>query len=402
MDDRVLRLRVGVVVLAAALITAFLVARFGDLPLPGAGTYTVYVKFPKAPGVTEGTPVRISGVPIGRVTRIELLEPTGVRVVTEIQNGRKILDSYSCWITSSSVLGDSVLEFVPPDPPIATARPIEGGVEIINGKVAGNPLDTLSNLEPDLQSALVAMRGAGNEVEAAARNFNTVIGNNQDQIPRIMQQTERALTQFGTAMDNLNSLFDDPEMREDLRRSLRELPLMMDEARTTLGKADDAFESMKNFSDRAAQNMENLENFTKPLGERGPQLVDNIDGSLENINQLLEQLVTFTDGLNSREGTLGRILYDDELYQRLDNTLANVEDITSQIKPIVGDFRIMSDKLARDPSQLLKLRSLMDRRPPGVGIKGTPTTGGHGLGHGSHSGQPIIVEGNAWDPVIVP
>ena len=29
-------------VLAAALITAFLVARFGDLPLPGAGTYTIY------------------------------------------------------------------------------------------------------------------------------------------------------------------------------------------------------------------------------------------------------------------------------------------------------------------------------------------------------------------------
>ena len=53
MDDRVLRLRVGVVVLAAALITAFLVARFGDLPLPGSGTYTVYVQFPRAPGVTR-------------------------------------------------------------------------------------------------------------------------------------------------------------------------------------------------------------------------------------------------------------------------------------------------------------------------------------------------------------
>ena len=88
MDERVLRLRVGVVVLAAALITAFLVARFGDLPLPGAGTYTIYIKFPRAPGVEAGTPVRISGVQIGRVTNIELLEPTGVRVTTEIDKGR--------------------------------------------------------------------------------------------------------------------------------------------------------------------------------------------------------------------------------------------------------------------------------------------------------------------------
>ena len=61
MDDRVLRLRVGVVVLAAALITAFLVARFGDLPLPGGGTYTIYVRFPRAPGVTQGSPVRSMG-----------------------------------------------------------------------------------------------------------------------------------------------------------------------------------------------------------------------------------------------------------------------------------------------------------------------------------------------------
>src|SRR5882672_6668739 len=114
MDDRVLRLRVGVVVLAAALITAFLVARFGDLPLPGAGTYTVYIKFPRAPGVEAGTPVRISGVQIGRVTNLELLKPTGVRVTTEIDSSRAVLDCDVALITTASVLGDSIVEFVPP------------------------------------------------------------------------------------------------------------------------------------------------------------------------------------------------------------------------------------------------------------------------------------------------
>ena len=58
MDDRVLRLRVGVVVLAAALITAFLVARFGDLPLPGGGTYTIFVRFPRAPGYAGKDEIR--------------------------------------------------------------------------------------------------------------------------------------------------------------------------------------------------------------------------------------------------------------------------------------------------------------------------------------------------------
>jgi phospholipid/cholesterol/gamma-HCH transport system substrate-binding protein len=402
MDDRVLRLRVGVVVLAAALITAFLVARFGDLPLMGTGTYTVYIKFPKAPGVSEGTPVRTSGVQIGRVRRIELLKPTGVQIETEINDEHVLLDSGAFWISSASVLGDAVIDYVPIVPTPQDAKPIENRTLVTNGNVAGNPLEAIQNLEPQINETLIAMRGAGTEVEAVARNLNTVIGNNQDQIPRIMQQTERALNQFGLAMNNLNDVFDDPQMREDLRRSLRDLPQMMDEARSTLGKANEAFGSMKEFSDRAARNMENLENFTKPLGERGPQLVDNIDNSLENISGLLEQLNTFSTALNNRDGTIGRILYDDELYRRLDNTLANVEDITAQVKPIVGDFRIVSDKLARDPSQLLKLRSLLDRRPPGVGNKGTPTTGGYHSAFPSHHDQPILVEGDAWDPVIVP
>jgi phospholipid/cholesterol/gamma-HCH transport system substrate-binding protein len=399
MDDRVLLLRVGVVVLAAALITAFLVARFGDLPLMGTGTYTVYIKFPKAPGVSEGTPVRTSGVQIGRVRRILLLKPTGVRVETEIDDDFQVLDTDSAWIASASVLGDAVIEFVPIVPTPANAKPIEHGTMITNGHVAGNPLEAISNIEPQINETLIAMRGAGTEVENVARNLNTVIGNNQDQIPRIMQQTERALNEFGLAMNNLNDVFDDPEMREELRRALRDLPEMMDEMRSTMGKANEAFGGMKDFSERAARNMENLENFTRPLGERGPQMVDNIDNSLQNINDLLEQLNTFSEALNNREGTIGRIMYDDQLYRRLDNTLANVEDITAQVKPILGDFRIMSDKLARDPSQILKLRSLMDRRPPGVGNKGTPTTGGY---HPHVPDQAIHVEGDAWDPVIVP
>lgn len=399
MDDRVLRLRVGVVVLAAALITAFLVARFGDLPLMAAGTYTVYIKFPKAPGVSEGTPVRTSGVQIGRVRRMELLKPSGVQVELEIDNDQVMLDSGSFWISSASVLGDAVIDYIPLDPIPPTAKPIEAGTLVTNGHVAGNPLEALNNLEPQINSTLIAMRGAGTEVENVARNLNTVIGNNQDQIPRIMQQTERALNEFGLAMNNLNDVFDDPQMRENLRRSLQDFPEMMKEARATLGQANEAFSSMKDFSDSAAKNMQNLENFTKPLGDRGPQIVENIDDSISGIAQLLEELNTFSTALNNREGTIGRILYDDQLYQRLDNTLANVEDITAQVKPIIGDFRIVSDKLARDPSQLLKLRSLMDRRPPGVGVKGTPTTGAHGS---HYSEQPIIVESDAWDPVIVP
>ena len=393
MDDRVLRLRVGVVVLAAALITAFLVARFGDLPLPGGGTYTIFVRFPRAPGITQGSPVRMSGVQIGRVMSLELLQPTGVRVMAEIDRGRTILDSDACFITSASVLGDSVLEFVPPDLIPQGSKPIDSGTEIVNGRVMADPLTAFSNIEPRLQAAMGAVTDAGEQVARAARNLNNTVANNQDQIPRIAQKAERALDQFTIAMTNINSLVGDPQTRQQTIDALKQFPILVRDAGQTLATANAAFSSMKVASDRAAINLENLQNFTKPLGERGPQLVDNLDGSLANINELLEQLVTFTDNLNSREGSLGRLMNDPALYLKLERTLSNAEDITARIKPIMDDVRIFTDKIARDPRQL-GLKGALDRRPVGTGNKNLPGP------PSSHDNQ-IFIDGTGYDPVIV-
>jgi phospholipid/cholesterol/gamma-HCH transport system substrate-binding protein len=392
MDDRVLRLRVGVVVLAAALITAFLVARFGDLPLPGRGAYTIFVRFPRAPGVAEGTPVRMSGVQIGRVVSLQLLQPTGVRVVAEIDHGRTILDSDVCWITSASVLGDSVLEFVAPDRVPPAAKPLDANTEIVNGRVAANPLEAFTKIEPSLQEAMVSVRQAGGDVAIAARNLNTILANNQDQLPRIAQKTERALEQFTQAMNGINNVVGDPEAQQELRQALRDFAALTQRSEQTLTKANAAFDAMKTASDQASANLTNLANFTRPLGERGPQLVDNLDGSLANVNELLEQLVTFTDNLNSREGSLGRLLNDPAIYMRLDRTLANAEDITSRIKPILDDIRVFSDKIARDPRQL-GLKGALDKRPIGTGTKTPLPPPGHE--------EPIIIDGPGYHPVIV-
>jgi len=107
---------------------------------------------------------------------------------------------------------------------------------------------------------------------------------------------------------------------------------------------------------------------------------------------LLEQLVTFTDNLNSREGSLGRLLNDPALYNRLDRTLANAEDITSRLKPIMDDIRIFSDKIARDPRQL-GLKGALDRRPVGTGNKSPAQSGGHD--------SPIIIDDHGYDAVVI-
>lgn len=367
MDERTLRLRVGVVVLAAILVTGILVMLMGDMPFPGGSKKVIYVIFPTAPGVDVGTPVRKSGITIGRVSRVELLNPTGVRVTTDIDTKYTLMDSEFCRVGTSSLLGDALLEFVP-GPDARNARPLEHGAEIQNGIVAGSPATVVVDMERDVREALRAIQQAGEEVRKSAQTFNTAIQNNDDQIPRLMQKTELALDQFNLTMRSMNELVGDPELRNGLKQTLRDVPELFKDARNTLQQVTQSFEGIQMVAERASKNMENLENFTKPLGERGPQLVENLDGSLANVNALLEQLVQFTDNLNSRQGTLGRLMNDEELYQKLNRSLTNIEEITFKVKPILDNAHIISEKVARDP-RMLGLKGALDGRPLGVGAK---------------------------------
>lgn len=383
MDERTLRLRVGVVVLAAILVTGILVMLMGDMPFPGGTKKVIYVIFPTAPGVDVGTPVRKSGITIGRVSRVELLKPTGVRVTTDIDPQYTLLESEFCRVGTSSLLGDALLEFVP-GPDAQNAKPLEHGAEIQNGIVAGNPANVVVNLENDIRNALMSIRSAGEEVRVAASTLNSAVANNDDQIPRIMQKSELALDQFNLTMRSMNDLFGDPELRAGLKQTMRDVPQLFAEARSTLQQANEGFAGMKEATTRASRNLENLENFTKPLGERGPQLVENLDGSLANVNALLEQLVEFSDNLNSRQGTLGRLMNDEELYQKLNRSLENLEELTFKAKPIMENVTILTDKLARDPRQL-GLKGALDGRPLGVGAK-----------HASYGGDSFI-QGNGYE-----
>ena len=89
MNERIMQFRVGVMILATILIAAILVLLFmGSSPLLH-GTYTIYIKFSEAPGVTRDTPVRKAGIRIGRVRNVQFADDdSGVIVTAEIDRDR--------------------------------------------------------------------------------------------------------------------------------------------------------------------------------------------------------------------------------------------------------------------------------------------------------------------------
>ena len=366
MDERVLQFRVGVVVVVALTTAAILIFLLGD-----GGyfqrKYTLYIKFVHAPGVVPNTPIRKNGILIGRVKKVDL-EKGGALVTARIDANRELGRGEVCRIsTGTLVLGDAVIEFVPSAEDAADQTPLRDG-DYIEGMVTSDPLKVLVTVAEQMPDAIREIQGAGREVKLVASNINTIVGNNEQQFERIMQSTEQAIVRFDKAMENLNDLVGDPELKAKLKKSLEDLPEMFADARETLKVTRDTMTSFERVGKRAEANLENLEGFTAPLAEKGPTLVANVDRSIKNLDELLEQLVMFTEALNNREGALGKLVYEPELYQRLNRAAGNIEDVTRKVRPVMDNVRVATEKIARDPGQL-GVRGIFNRQPPGSGVK---------------------------------
>ena len=390
MDERVLHFRVGVVVVAAVTITAVLIMLFGAWPNILQPHYIVHIKFPEAPGITVDTPVRKSGVLVGRVSDVKLLPEGGVLVSAKINDKFRLRRNETCRIASGSLFGDAVLQFVPSgeadllatfdkdkngeldeDEGQAAKQLLSGDEEYISeGVVASNPLRVLVNLEGKMTAALTSVETAGEEVAQLANSVNQTVGGEDNKILAIMEKADVALGRFENTMRSVESVLGDEDMNAKLRQSLEKLPEFLDETRKTMGTAQTTMADFQRVSKKAEVNLEHLDEFIRPLGQRGAQLIENVDESTRNLNELLLQLVTFSEAMNSGEGTLGKLVYDDEIYRKLDRLLSNAEELGVRLRPIVEDVRTFTDKIARDPRQL-GLKGALDPRPTGLktGVK---------------------------------
>lgn len=343
MNDRIMQFRVGVLVLVTPVITAILVLLLGGFPSLVTGTYPIYINFQTAPGVSVNTPVRQSGLLIGRVTDIGFAEDRSVLVTCAIESNRELRRNDRPRI-KSTLLGDAVIEFFMVDQPELAEQVIKPG-DVLVGDVTADPLQVIGNLEKDLSVALTSIGRTSEDIGSLVRDLNALLGENDDQFARVVTKAELALEDIQRAAAGANQFLGDQRVQEDLRIALSELPEAMRDFRRTISSMDGTIAS-------ADRNLQNLEGLTRPLGERGEVMVAQLDRSTVRLETLLEELTIFVRALNNPNGSVGQLVNNPDLYQNLNSAAANIEQLTRELRPIVYDVRVFTDKIARDPGRL--------------------------------------------------
>ena len=85
---------------------------------------------------------------------------------------------------------------------------------------------------------------------------------------------------------------------------------------------------------------------------------------MENIGEITTLMRSIMGRIERGEGSLGALLNDRQLYDRLNRAAKNIEEVSQQLKPIVDDARVFTDKIARHPGVIVR-----DAVKPRVGIK---------------------------------
>ena len=389
MDENKLRFGVGVLVISAIGIGIILTFLFGAFPSVLQRDYSLSIVFPSAEGIGANTPVLRDGVRIGRVDSITLRDEGGVLVTLAMNTAQTITHQYLPQITSGNfVTGDAKLEFIRSDQ--AKLDSVFGeSNEIIGSPYTdgeflkyGTKAESIFEMEKDLLETFEAIRTAGESITVAGESVNQLasqvretFGGNDSRFQSVADQAISAMQEFEGTMEDIRSLVSDPKLQADLRRSIEQFPNLMEDARSTLDSTKQTMQTFENAGNQfervgvvAKEAVGNLKEITDPLAAQSDQFTNQLLRTLTRLEGTLVEVETFSQSLNRGDGTVQRLLRDDELYWQIRRTVENIEQASARVRPILDDVRIFSDKIARDPREL-GLRGAIGRRPSGAGLK---------------------------------
>jgi phospholipid/cholesterol/gamma-HCH transport system substrate-binding protein len=253
---------------------------------------------------------------------------------------------------STTLLGDAEIQLVPGT--VKPPRQRVGKDEVLVGAVSRDPFEVFATLEPKLGGAMQSLAEASESVKKLSDNLDRMLLGDDHKFSTMVQKTDAALDAFNTAMANINDVMGDPQARANLKQTLNSLPDVIADLRTTV-------QGIGETVDTADRNLRNLEGLTKPLGERGEGMVSQINVTIGRLDETLQQAAMFTKALNESQGTLGKLVRDPQVYNDLAQAASNVNRLTKELRPIVDDVRVFTDKIARHPEQL-GVKGALDRR----------------------------------------
>ena len=274
-------------------------------------------------GLTVGTPVTISGVSVGAVNEIYLDQLTRkVRVTFDIDDDINIPKGTEAFITTVSLLGEKAVA-------LEYGAPCSG---------EGDCLPEGSEIRGSVRGILASFTGGG-----GGDGENPVDGI-KDQVGSVLDSLEYTL--FHPASDNpiARSTNDLAVVMENLKASTASLQRIMNNNAGEINATFDNLESLTNTltakQESIAKLIDNAEEFSGDLSkleldrtmQEVNQAVANLKNTLNKADGAVAGVTEVMNKVNSGQGTLGKLLTDDKIYDRINRASGSLDTLATDLQ----------------------------------------------------------------------
>jgi phospholipid/cholesterol/gamma-HCH transport system substrate-binding protein len=333
------QLKVGITVIAASVTLAVLI-----ILMSGTGgffTEKIILKsyFDDANGLRQGAPVRLSGVDIGNVSRIRVVEnkpltPVEVtmKVVTKYKFGLR-KDSKTL-LSTAGVLGETYINI---DSSLARGAPVESGDVLPSqsvpdfGDMVRSGQSTLQNMDALLKrmDRIIAF------VESGQGSVGKLIYD-----PTLYNRVNTTVTEFqglvseiSEGKGSLGKLLNDDELYNKANASIDKINKMIDDLNAGNGTAGKLLKDSSLY-DNANQTIANVKQLTDDINA-GKGAIGTLTKDQQFANKLqntMNRLSDLSDRLDAGEGTAGKFLHDPAMYNNTNKLLTDTQDLVKAIR----------------------------------------------------------------------
>ena len=305
---------VGLFVLAG-----FLIFIWGTMQITNIGEdggYELYSVFDNAAGLDISAPVRMVGVNIGRVKGIDITERKA-RVILYIDKGRHIDRDAVVTIRSQGILGDKYVG-ISPGASGEYYKPGETITHTRSGTDIDSLMDSLQTAGTDLSAILSSLRKVLG-TEEGERSMADILQNTRDlsaNLSSLVADNRTRVDSIIANLDKLTSRLDGiaGENRSDIREAIVNIRQVTESLRDDLpsltGKLEGAADQVTGI---LSDNSENVK-----------ETVEKIRRDAELLEETLESVRTIARRIEDGEGTVGKLINEDETYTSLNETLGSI------------------------------------------------------------------------------
>lgn len=279
---------------AVLVITSILLFIWGYNYLKGNDLFNTYrffyVEYNNVEGLTPSAPVTINGLVIGKVKSITLVENGTLLVKLQIDTDFPISKTSTASIYDASLIGGKQLAI---SPNYADKNMAESG-DYLKGVIQIGLVDSLG----DKAEPVIA------------------------KLEKLMTSADQLVVSFNTVLD--------AKGQADLKQSLAELRATMEQFHKVAANANIILGENKGQLKGVVSNFNKVSNNFVQISDSLNKA--NLGLTVKNLNATLYKVDGIMKGIESGQGTMGKLMKDDALYNNLERTSNELELLLQDVR----------------------------------------------------------------------